>query len=244
MTARILMHSGAAFLFGLTACASDGWNGEVRNWGTVWQVLGNGDTSGKVRLGDVVRPGTYGLGALEALGGEITVFDGSAWLGRTTGPGNTPQAAIGGADEQAALLALSRVPRWMEHRVDRSVRWEELAEFIEDIIGDAGLAGAVTVPFLVDGALHDLELHVVNGECLHRAALDDSAAAQAPFRRTLDDATGTLVGFITNEPPGVLTHHGSRTHVHVLLASPDPISAHVDRVTLAAGSVVRVPALR
>jgi hypothetical protein len=114
---------------------------------------------------------------------------------------------------------------------------------VEGILQDTEFADAVTVPFVVEGALHELELHVLNGACPFRAAQGNDAG-RAPLRRSFDRASGTLVGFVTDEPPGVLTHHGSRTHVHVLVESPERISAHVDRVTVAAGSVIRVPAGR
>lgn len=180
----------------------------VQRWGTLREVLRDGDVRGKVRLSEI-GPGTYGVGALENLAGEVTVIDGKVYSTR--------------ADvDQAAFLVLARVDAWREAPFSGS------PEDLRDLEG--------TVPFLIDGDLVGLEAHVLNGACPFAS---DPARRGEPLRFSRERVRGRLVGFFTTEPPGVLTHHGSRTHVHVVLE--DGTSGHVDRVTVAEGGVLRVP---
>lgn len=56
-----------------------------------------------------------------------------------------------------------------------------------------------------------------------------------------DRATGVLVGFYSSQHHGIFTHHGSDTHVHVVLAEENA-SGHVDGVTVGRGARLRLPA--
>jgi hypothetical protein len=81
-------------------------------------------------------------------------------------------------------------------------------------------------------------MHVLRGRCPY--AEHDPAGAP-PLRMKFARASGTLIGFWTSEPPGILTHHDSDVHVHVVLAGPDEVVAHVDSVRALAGARVSVP---
>jgi hypothetical protein len=52
---------------------------------------------------------------------------------------------------------------------------------------------------------------------------------------------GLFVGFFTSGAPGLITHHGQRSHVHVKLDAPAPFVGHVDQVTFDAGATLRLP---
>ena len=70
----------------------------------------------------------------------------------------------------------------------------------------------------------------------------EAPGAGEPVRRDEANVRGRLIGFYTEGPPGELTHHGSRIHVHALIEGPGPTAGHVDRADFAEGVVIRLPA--
>ena len=66
---------------------------EVRGWGTMREVLREGDTRGRVPLVAVVEDHTWGVGALEDLEGEITIVDGEVSIAQV----------VDGEHEQAGM---------------------------------------------------------------------------------------------------------------------------------------------
>lgn len=212
------------------SCAAPRWDGSVERWGSLREVLRDGQKQGRVALTSTLTPDAVGLGALAGLEGEIAVLDGEARLGRATGEraGNEPAAT----EDQAAFLVLARVPAWRTTQLDAQLSIATLDPRA------FGAAEARTIPFLVQGDFADLEMHVLRGRCPY---VEDDGAGEPPLRMTYPRARGTLVGFWTSEPPGVLTHHDSNVHVHVVLAGPDGVVAHVDSVRVLAGAKVSVP---
>lgn len=211
-------------------CAAPRWDGRVERWGSLREVLREGQKQGRVAVASTLTPDAVGIGALADLDGEIAVLDGAARVGRADAAraGNEPATA----KDQAAFLVLARVPAWRTTRLDAELSF---ATFDPRAFG---AADARTIPFLVQGDFADLEMHVLRGRCPYA---EDDAAGEPPLRMTRPRAQGTLVGFWTSEPPGVLTHHGSSLHVHVVLAGPDGVVAHVDSVRVLAGAKVSVP---
>lgn len=213
-----------------TACSAPRWRGDVERWGSLREVLRDGKKQGRVVVTSMLTPDAVGLGALADLEGEVAVLDGAARVGRADAEraGNEPATA----KDQAAFLVLARVPTWRTTLLDADLSIDALDPRA------FGAADARTIPFLVHGEFADLEMHVLRGRCPYA---EDDTAGEPPLRMTRPRAQGTLVGFWTSEPPGVLTHHDSVVHVHVVLTGPDGVVAHVDRVRVLAGAKVSVP---
>lgn len=221
---------GVSCVLLVAGCASPGWDGRIERWGTMREVMREGQTAGRVAVRSALTPDAVGLGALAGLSGEIVVLDGVAWIGRADTERARVEPAASG--DQAALLVLARVPAW------RTVRVET------DIVLDAfdprelGALNALTIPFVAQGDFADVEMHVLRGRCPYA---QDETRGDPPLRASLSNARGTLVGFWTREPPGVLTHHDSNVHVHIVMPGPEGLVAHVDAVRVLAGSRVLVP---
>jgi len=191
----------------------------------------DGEKDGRVTIADVVDHRSVGLGALAGLSGEILVVDGVAWVGRAASTGVVVERAQ--PNDQAALLLLAEVGPWKSATLE--------AESALDDLDPKPSGAARTTPFIVRGNFAQLELHVLAGRCPY--APDDDEGDDA-VRRTFDGARGTLVGFVTDEAPGVIAHHGSRLHVHALLEEPEPFVGHVDAAVIRSGSLLLVPAER
>lgn len=208
----------------LVGCAAPSWDGTVERWGTLREVLRDGDTSGKVRL-DAVE-GSVGVGAMEGLAGEITLVGGRIWIARP----NEPVSSTPRPDDRAAFLAVADVPAWSEPISVGPIDLDALEARIAELA-----QGRETVPFMVEGEFVELEAHVLNGTCPFAA---DPALRSEPFRFHHERVRGRLVGFFTTLPAGTLTHHGTRLHAHALLDDGSAMG-HVDRAVIA--GTLRVP---
>ncbi len=235
----------ACWLSANGGCASPVWNGSVRQWGTLREVLHDGNTAGRVRVVEALTKGHgYGIGAPAALAGEILIFDGSVYVARMDGSGDVSLSDEVPPTEEAALLAVAFVPTWSNRSVDHTVPADEFEEFVRDNAIASGLDPSQTFPFVVEGRFGRIQLHILNGRCPFAETDGSQPAETEPYRAELTNVSGRLIGFFAEHATGVLTHHGSRTHVHALLLHGDPPAGHVDAVQIEAGSIIRFPAVR
>jgi acetolactate decarboxylase len=203
-------------------------------------VLRNGNTQARVNLSDVIAtPGGVAVGALAGLGGEITIVDGEVWVARSTGSG----AKMSGPDVQggdcATLLTVSHVDAWVEVPLPQGGAGAGLATAIAAAAKRQGLDTAQPFPFVIEGELTELDAHVIAGSC--PIANPDG---EAPWKFSLSSpTTGRLVGFYAEDSEGVMTHHGSLTHTHVVLPrNGSMVTAHADHAAVAPGAMLRIPA--
>lgn len=214
-----------------------GWEGETKRWGSVVEVNRDGRTEGRVRVHDAVKgPTTIGIGALEGLGGELTIVDGATWTSRVERGGRVSTLHGAALEDRATFLVTADVDEWVEIPVPFEIDLRELADL-------AGFRDAewTAMPFVVKGRLRALRSHVVNGACPLRA---DTRPENAPARRDYEGIYGTLVGFLTRDVSGTISHPNDPSHVHVVGGGDDSFTAHVEDVRVGAGSILRVPQTR
>ncbi len=212
-------------------------------FGSLRSVMHEADYSEKVALQPLIEAGAgHGVGALTGLAGEITFSNGEAWITTPDGAGlRTTRLANGDAtDLGAALLVFTQVSAWTEHTVTTPLDLESLGAAVRDAAAASGLSLDEPVPFRVEGALHSLQFHVIDGDAL--GAGPSSHAQHRDAARTVshDTAEGTLIGLWSTAHGGVFTHMGATTHVHVTLEEPLG-SGHVDGVLIPAGGRLFLP---
>jgi len=206
------------------------------------EALGQGLSHGRIRLDEAcARAHAYGVGAIEGLAGEITILDGQVWLARVSGAAGavTSRWSLGDDGTQATLLAVSYVPRWSTHALSRNLTLQALEPEIHDLGVQCGLNPAAGFAFVVEGTAESIDIHIMNGSCPMAGA--GAATGSQPVRVSLHDVPVTCVGIFHEGDPGTLTHHGSRSHVHALVRSREPICGHVDSLTLDPGASLRLP---
>lgn len=217
------------------------WSGRVQGWGTLREALRDGRTQGRVAVADVARPGVYAVGALEGLRGEVTIVDGDVWM--TEGGAERVATSHGHpGSARATVLFAADVTAWRDVPVDEDVEPDELDAFVVAAARAAGLDPSQPFPFLVEGGLRHLELHVVAGECPIRARALDREMTAPPYELRADAADGRLVGIHAPDSAGIVCHLGSESHVHAVLPADGGLTGHVEAVGLAAGSVLKLPA--
>ncbi|MDY7092851.1 MAG: acetolactate decarboxylase [Acidobacteriota bacterium] len=213
----------------------------VETHGSLRAMMHEGAIGAAVSLNSLLPdPQVCAVGALAELAGEITVLGGQAYLAYPAA--GEPRVEVTGQSEAgAALLVSSRVTEWQSLTLEEPIPFESLGAEIRRLASGAGFDVEGPFPFLVEGALEDLEWHVIDGSQLPEGPSSHQAHRSAGVRSSLARADGTLVGFYSTEHQGVFTHMGSTTHVHCVLEDP-VASGHVDHVTLPAGARLRLPA--
>lgn len=210
----------------------------VECWGEMREVLHEGRSHGRVRLRDVLEPGTWGVGALAELAGEITVLDGEATLA-VVREGAVELRAPRGADF-AALLVLSTVEGWRRVELPQACRLGDLELVVARALERAGYdPAAAPVPLRIEGSFDQLDLHVIAGAC----PLADPDGAP-PWRWSGAGARGTIVGIHAEGAAGRLTHHGRASHLHAVVegVEGERVSGHVEELALGADAVLFLPA--
>ena len=206
---------------------------EFEQWGELKEVLALGKSEGRIALDAVCgREHAYGIGALEALGGEILVWDGEVLVSRSLSSGSAEDSD--GEGEMAALLALAEVPEWSTQALPETHNLDELEALLSHEVRKAKLNPEKPIPFLIEGQCATLGFHVIGGFCPVQEA--DAEV----YRSGLQDEPLRLMGFYFEGRAGILTHHGSRSHIHALMDG-NPRVGHVESLSLRAGAILSLP---
>lgn len=224
-----------------TACAS---RPEVRQYGSMREVLREGDSRPRVALREVVGPRTIAIGALAGLEGEITVLDGRAWVARPAGSALTVSGPAPDPEDYAALLTAAEVPAWTEETFGTtSASGRDPDQAIEFGARGSGLDTTKPFPFTVTGDFTTLDIHVINGACI--IANPDLPPEHQPWRWSAGGVPvrATIVGFYAPDAAGVMTHHGTAIHAHAIIERDgEVITGHVERFAMPARGTIGFPA--
>ena len=209
----------------------------VRWIGAQRDVLG-GDLRGHVELEALAAvPHLYGLGPLEGLRGEVSIFDSVPSIARIEGETVVTDVSWRG---RACFLGWAQVPAWFERSKDSiPAGLDGVEREVVALAREAGLNPDRPLPFKVRASAIEATLHVLD----KRDGLTNNPERheQAKVRRTLEDAAVELVGFYSRHHRGIFTPGESSVHVH-LQAEDGRISGHLETIQLAAGARVAVPA--
>jgi hypothetical protein len=218
----------------LAACSAPAWDGQVQVHGSLREVHA-GSTEGRVALASIRSPHAVGIGVLADMAGEVLVYGGEVWTARV-GDGRVQVERGARPAERAAFLALADVPEWRAFSPLGELTLETLEQALASLLAQTETESREVVPFALEGELASLDAHVVAGACPA-----SGVAGPEPVRRHWERVSARLVGFFSERPPGELTHAGTRTHVHVLVAGAEPFVGHVDAVKISARTRIFVP---
>lgn len=151
--------------------------------------------------------------------------------------------------EQAALFAGGSAPRWRDVSVPHEMDQAAFESFVQAQAKAGGFELVRPFVFRVEGRFPQLLWHVVTGEPApggdHGAhGKHGGAHATAHSGLRLFDqpgSVGQMVGVYSGAAlEGVVSHPGERFHLH--FADPGAtVSGHVDRYSVAAGAVLKLP---
>lgn len=235
---RPILVLSACAMFSIAACRGPA-PAELVVVGGMRDVMRDGHTEARTSLQAFTAPGSFGVGALAGLEGEILIDDGQVLVARST------EAVVPAADtDQATLLVVARVPSFTTVILREAVDMFGLEQALAAAVPGADAADAEPLPLVIEGEVEELDLHVVRGYCPHGVP---KAGAQPPERWSVasgEVARVRLVGLFAVGREGLLTHHGTALHVHALVDGSPRVMGHVDALRLRAGARLLLPANR
>jgi hypothetical protein len=226
---------------------------EITQTGAMRAVMREGRSEARIDL-DSIRfvPGVIAVGMEPGLAGEITACDGRCWTTRVVdrlenGSAVLETVELAGPDVAvptegcATMLTVGRVLAWNEMTLDAECGLDAVLGHAETLAESAGMSADWGFPLEIIAPSATVTAHVAAGACPHGDP--EGAAASPPWRFDGETAGPVrIVGFRIVNGGGVSTHHGRRDHLHVLFDVDGMlVSAHLDDVTLPAGTVVRAP---
>jgi len=215
-------------------------------FGKMHEVVGKKQHEGRVALAELVKqPHFYGVGALESLAGEATIFDGKVTATAVNNKGKLASKPVS-SETKAALLVGGYVPAWRSEKVPNTLTSDELDSFLEQAALRADLDTQHPLIFVIEGKFRNVHLHVINGACPIRARMRKEALSpdELPFEGEYAKVSGKLVGVFARDSVGNVTHPATATHMHLLFQggeTEETRTGHVERVTVEKGAVLRLP---
>jgi hypothetical protein len=179
------------------------------------------------------------------LEGEITLINGDVWIARPHAGGLRVDGPSVDPAEGAAMLTVAHVEQWVQYTLARGLDQQELEAFITGCAERQGLDAKRPFPFVIEGELTDLQMHVINGACPMRPGAR-LASDQQPWRYELDGTMpARVVGFYAADSVGKMTHPGTSVHAHAVFEIGGiTVTGHVERMAAGPGTTLRLPTTR
>lgn len=235
-----------------TAALAQSFN--VQTFGNFKHMMQSGNTAAQVKLQDIRQTkGTWGIGALAGLKGEIILVDGNMLV--TPGSDVQGKTTASKANDEAVLWASAEVQKWEQVAVPKNMSQAEFETFLGQQAKLLNLNLDHPFAYRVQGSYTHLIWHVVTGEKDatsantshqqdHNSAGSHSGHAnnqtgQKVFRNPT--LTGNLVGMYSGKAlEGVISHPGERFHAH-FVDNALAVSGHVDQYNVQSGSTLFLP---
>lgn len=214
---------------------------EVRTYGALRAIFHQGQTGPQVKLSDITGPDVQAVGALSDSRGEVTIVDGTIWLGYPDGENGARVEKVQQSDEQAMLLVAARNNQWRRVTLEEDIDDASLDAKLEALAAAQGVDVSKPFPMRVEGPIANLKWHVLDGsKAGPQPATSHEDHMKMAASGAVAQADGLLVGFFSKNHHGVFTHMGSNSHFHVVLAK-EGITGHVDGITLKKGATLLLP---
>ncbi|MDX1387664.1 MAG: acetolactate decarboxylase [Acidobacteriota bacterium] len=207
------------------------WVGELRT------VHRQGDARPTAHLSQIEpRDGSFAIGPLAGLRGEITVIDGEAFVTIADDSGERMER---GFDHDAPFLVFGWVGQWQAIPIPSDVQdIAGLEQWLPDKAAASGLRVDEPFPFKVETSVSRVGYHVISNT-------EPGYQVSRPHRElmrffTIDSEPVVLIGVHSISHGGVFTHHDQATHLHVV-SKDGQHAGHVDQLGLGSNAVLYLP---
>ncbi len=223
--------------------------------GNFTEMMRSGQAKAQVALSQLDRaPGTWGVGAMTDLKGEVIQVDGRVLVSL----GSDPEGRVAAPEPNASatLWASAKVAQWTQVTVPSHMDQAQFEAFVQTQAQAQRLDLQQPFVFRVTGDYTHLIWHVVTGEAPKGGAGGHSATAHGGhqghgagranhqsgmklFRQPR--VSGQLVGVYSGaQLEGVISHGGERFHLHYI-DDAQTVSGHVDQYNVRAGATLWLP---
>lgn len=203
-------------------------NGPVYATGAMRNTMFNGQLAGLISMDSLAVPGTFGIGPIAYLRGEVLVVDGTVHTSSVNKSGT--MVVDQDPSVQAPFFVHQRVTHWQEVQLPDSVT--DLAGL--DRFLNERCAGLNTpFAFRLSGLFEHVEVHIVDvplGTVIKGP--EDAHHDNKHFQRSGVEAEA--VGFFSTAHKAVFTHHDTNIHVHPITAERDWMG-HVEALRFVPG---------
>jgi acetolactate decarboxylase len=209
--------------------------------GALREIMHMGRTQRRVDLAPLInQKGLFGLGALENLSGEVTLWDGQLWLSTPDDNGGAVAGQHAATTDGATLLVTSVVTKWQKRTVTEAVSFAALDDYIEREARAAGVNVKEPFPFRIEGTPSRLDWHVIDGSKIPTNAHGHEAHIRTAIKGNLNGKAVRIIGFYSPKHHTIFTHHNTNTHAHVI-SMDSAVTGHVDHLTLNEGAQIFFP---
>jgi acetolactate decarboxylase len=211
-------------------------NGPVIATGAMRNTMFNGQISGLITLDSLAVPGTYGIGPVEYLQGEVLVLDGIVY--RSMAQRDESMTVEVKPKTSSPFFVHQHVASWTAVKLPDTVTdLPSLDAFLTMRYAALGQPLA----FRLSGKFTSIDAHIVDvptGTTINGP--DDAHRDNKHYRTTARPADA--LGFFSTKHKAVFTHHDTNIHVHAITAERNWMG-HVEAMRFEAGSMSLLVAL-
>jgi acetolactate decarboxylase len=217
------------FLTGYKA-ASQHTKMEVKVVGAMKDVMWKGQLDGKINLDTIsFREHLYGLGPVEYLRGEILIIDGKSY--KSTVLTDSTMKVEETYSVKAPFLGYANISQWKEEILPDSILTGKQLEKYLDLVT---VSSARPFLFMLRGIVDHATIHIVNlpkGSQVYSP--DDVQRAHRKFK--IFNEESEVVGFFSTGHQGILTHHDTYLHMHLITADKRKMG-HLEELSFKQGT--------
>lgn len=210
-----------------------------RSVGSRLDIIHKGDLEGNIHLDSLAKyPGLFGIGPLSGLRGEVTLYDGQAYIASLLEGKPAIDRAMD--DQSAIFLAYANIDTWKEETATQPLlNQDAIASFVTEKADVLEFNLNTNFPFRVEGVADSLTYHIIYKEDNAPHNMQEHQKAKKQF--TLTDVPIKIIGFwVDQSNEGVLTHPGKRIHLH-FVTNDETTSGHIDGVSMRSGASIFLP---
>ncbi|MCB0825608.1 MAG: acetolactate decarboxylase [Armatimonadetes bacterium] len=214
---------------------------EVKVWGALRPIIMEGKRDSKIILEKAgITPDTFGVGAVAELDGEITIVGGKIYLSRSRNRLCQLDSDQRAMKSGAAMVTISHVKKWQEVAVPQSLSWGEIDSWIDKKADELGLDTESRIPFQFVGKFSEVTAHIIDGKNIPAGPSSHEVHAKSGVQFNSKNEEGTVVGFFSKHDAGVITHHTTYTHMHIVIPQKE-FAGHVDGLVVTAETKLLLP---
>jgi acetolactate decarboxylase len=216
---KILLIIFLSFCF--NSCEHSKEMNNVKIVGLMSDVMWKGKMDGLISTDSISVNGTYGLGPLENLKGEVLVFNGTTYI---SGINSNEKLYVKKGEAAKSPFFVYTTEKKLE-KIQLPSNVNDLTS-LEKYINQKFSKVEIPFVFILQGKWRNMNIHSVN---LPKGSIVSSPkeAHEGLKNFTYDNIDGYMVGFFSRKHQAVFTHHDSFIHCH-FISEDEEIMGHVD----------------
>ena len=227
------MLKNVIYIFSLllfASCTKSTNTSSIKVVGEMRDVMWKGDLKAKIATDSLNSKGTYGLGPIEFLKGEIVVFEGQTFVSKVVDSISHEVNKVPSVGAPFFVYTTNSDLKVVEFTLE-NYSLKEIEEQIDSVYKN------YDQPLLIriDGVFNKMKLHSVNLPEGKQVSSPDEAH-KGLTQYDFNHISGSLIGFFSRHHKAVFTHHDSFFHAH-FISDDRQVLGHIDELNFNASKV-------